>query len=248
MNLLQWIRSILFSTQATVMLAVIGLLYAPWAVFSKRGAYAGCRAYARWAMWSARWIIGLRCEVRGTPPAIEALVAAKHQSFLDILMIFNILPMPKFIMKSQLRYAPFIGQYVMKMQFVFVNRGRRGAAITKMLKDVKAGLRDPGQLVIYPQGTRSAPGQNMPYKVGAALLYEQLGQPCYPVATNAGVFWPRRGLYRRPGVAVVEFLEPIPPGLERAGFMRELESRIETASDALLEETGLAQMYKKSNQ
>lgn len=245
MNLLQWIRSILFSTQATGMLPVIGLLYAPWAMISKRGAYAGCRAYARWVIWSARWMIGLRCEVRGTPPAIEALVAAKHQSFLDILMIYNALPAPKFIMKSQLRYAPFLGQYVMKMQFVFVDRGKRGAAITKMLEDVNAGLRDPGQLVIYPQGTRSAPGANMPYKVGIALLYEQLDQPCYPVATNAGVFWPRRGLYRRKGVAVVEFLEPIASGLARADFVRELETRIETASDALLEETGVAQMYKK---
>ncbi|UWR25642.1 1-acyl-sn-glycerol-3-phosphate acyltransferase [Sulfitobacter sp. S223] len=246
MNLLQWVRSILFSTQATIMLPVIGLLYAPWAMVSKRGAYAGCRAYARWVIWTAKWMINLRCEVRGTVPTIEALVAAKHQSFLDILMIYNALPASKFIMKSQLRYAPFLGQYVTKMQFVFVDRGKRGAAITKMLADVKAGLRDPGQLVIYPQGTRSAPGTKMPYKVGTAVLYEQLGQPCYPVATNAGVFWPRRGLYRRPGVAVVEFLEPIASGLGRNEFVAELEKRIETASDALLEETGVAHQYSNN--
>lgn len=243
MNILQWVRSILFIIQATVMLPVIGLLWGPWAMVSKRGAYAGCHAYAGWVIWTAGWMINLRCEVRGTPPTMAALVPAKHQSFLDILMIYHALPYTKFIMKNQLRWAPVLGQYATKMQMVFVDRGKRGAAITKMLSDVRAGQRDPGQLVIYPQGTRSAPGTKMPYKVGTAILYEQLNQPCYPVATNAGVFWPRRGLYRRPGVAVVDFLPPIPPGMEREAFVAELEKRIETASDALLEETGVGHLY-----
>jgi 1-acyl-sn-glycerol-3-phosphate acyltransferase len=243
MNLVQWVRSILFITQATVMLPIIGLIWAPWAMVSKRGAYAGCRAYARWVIWTAGWMINLRCEVRGTPPDMAALVPAKHQSFLDILMIYNALPAAKFIMKSQLRWSPVLGQYATKMQMVFVDRGKRGAAITKMLADVKAGEREPGQLVIYPQGTRSPPGTKLPYKVGTAILYEQLKQPCYPVATNAGVFWPRRGLYRRPGVAVVNFLPPIAPGMARDAFVAELEQRIEAASDALLHETGVAHLY-----
>lgn len=246
MNLIQWIRSIIFIIQATVMLPVIGILWAPWAMVSKRGAYAGCRAYARWVIWTAGWMINLRCEVRGTPPDGASLVAAKHQSFLDILMIYDALPASKFIMKNQLRWAPFLGQYATKMQMVFVDRGKRGAAITKMLADVEAGQRDPGQLVIYPQGTRSPPGTYLPYKVGAAVLYEQLNQPCYPVATNAGVFWPRRGLYRRPGVAVVDFLPPIQPGLSREDFVAQLEQQIETTSVALLEETGLAHLYAKN--
>ncbi|MEP2922032.1 MAG: lysophospholipid acyltransferase family protein [Sulfitobacter sp.] len=245
MNLLQWIRSILYIIQVTIMLPVIGVIWAPWAMVSKRGAYAGCTAYARWAIWTAGWMLNLRCEVRGTPPEGAALVPAKHQSFLDILLIYSALPMPKFILKNQLRWAPFLGQYVKKMEMIFVDRGKRGAAITKMLADVKAGQREPGQLVIYPQGTRSAPGAVLPYKVGAAILYEQLKQPCYPVATNAGVFWPRRGLYRKPGVAVVDFLPPIPAGLPREEFVAQLEEKIETASEALLEESGYAHLYAK---
>jgi 1-acyl-sn-glycerol-3-phosphate acyltransferase len=189
-------------------------------------------------------MLGLRVEVRGEVPSGEVIVAAKHQSFLDILMIYNALPSAKFIMKDQLRWSPILGQYATKMQMVFVDRGKRGAAITKMLADVKAGQRDPGQLVIYPQGTRSPPGTKLPYKVGTAILYEQLNQPCYPVATNAGVFWPRRGLYRRPGVAVVDFLPPIKPGLPREVFVAELEKQIETASDALLEETGVGHLFE----
>lgn len=227
------------------MLPVIGLIYAPWAMVSKRGAYAGCHAYAGWVIWTAGWMVNMRCEVRGTPPSGECLVASKHQSFLDILMIFHALPLAKFIMKNQLRWAPVLGQYARKMEMVFVDRGKRGAAISKMVREVEVGRREPGQIVIYPQGTRSAPGAKMPYKVGTAILYEQLGQPCIPVATNAGVFWPRRGMYRRPGVVVVEFLEPIPPGMDRASFLARLEQQIEEASTRLLHESGSAHLYEK---
>ena len=114
-----------------------------------------------------------------------------------------------------------------------VDRGKRGAAISKMLSDVKAGAALPGQLIIYPQGTRTAPGEYRPYKKGTGALYHQLGQPCVPVATNIGMFWPKRGVYRKPGVAVVEYLDPIAPGMETADFMAHLEEVIETASNAL---------------
>lgn len=236
--MLQWVRSILYVIQATVAMPVFGLLFAPWAMFSKRGAYTACKSYAGWCMWTARWLIGLRCEVRGQVPDGEVLVAAKHQSFLDIMMIFHALPRAKFIMKREILWTPVIGQYTKRMQMIAVDRGKRGKAITKMLEDVNAGRIEPGQIVIYPQGTRVAPGAHVPYKVGTAVLYGQLQQMCIPVATNAGYFWPRRGLYRRPGVAVVEFLDPIAAGLSKEAFVEVLESRVEAASDQLLAEAG----------
>ncbi|MDF3412848.1 1-acyl-sn-glycerol-3-phosphate acyltransferase [Sulfitobacter sp. M57] len=236
--MLQWIRSIVYIVQATIAMPVIGLLFAPWAMFSKTGAYTACKTYAGWCMWSARWLIGLRCEVRGQVPDGEVLIAAKHQSFLDILMIFHALPRAKFIMKREILWTPVIGQYTKRMQMISVNRGKRGQAISKMMEDVNAGRIEPGQIVIYSQGTRVAPGAHVPYKVGTSVLYRQLKQPCIPVATNAGYFWPRRGLYRRPGLAVVEFLPPIAPGLEKDAFMKQLEATVETASDALLHEAG----------
>jgi len=236
MKAMQWARSLLFSLQATLAMPIIGLIYAPWALFSKRGAYAACKAYSAYVFWSARWMVGLRCEVRGTPPEGGVLVAAKHQSFLDILMIFHAVERGKFIMKKQILWTPVIGQYAKKMEMIAVDRGKRGRAIAKMVNDVRSGDREPGQLIIYSQGTRVAPGVRADYKVGTGVLYEQLGQTCYPAATNAGVFWPRRGLYRRPGVAVVEFLPPIAPGLGREAFMQKLSHDVETASDALLQE------------
>lgn len=237
-NPIQWVRSLIYVGQIYLAMPIIGLVFAPWAMFSRRGAYAACKTYSRWVFWSARWMVGLRMEVRGTPPTGEALIASKHQSFLDIMMIFTALPAGKFIMKKQILWTPVIGQYAKMLNCIAVDRGKRGAAIEKMVKDVKAGLVEPGQLIIYSQGTRVAPGAVKPYKIGTGVLYEQLGQTCVPVATNVGVFWPRTGIYRKPGLAVVEFLEPIEPGLERDQFMALLEERVEARSNALMREAG----------
>jgi 1-acyl-sn-glycerol-3-phosphate acyltransferase len=237
-RLLQWPLSLIFIIQMYLAMAVIGLVFLPWALFSRAGAFAACKTYCRWVFFTLRILCGVRCEVRGTPPTDEVVIAAKHQSFLDIMMIFYAVPAGKFIMKRELIFAPIIGQYALRIGCVPVNRGKRGAAIAKMKEDVAAGAAYPGQLIIYSQGTRVAPGVKMPYKVGTGLLYEQLGQPCVPAATNVGLFWPKRGILRHPGLAVVEFLPAIAPGMAVNDFMARLESDVETASDRLLAEAG----------
>lgn len=235
---IQWLRSLIFNVQMYVAMLVVGLLYTPAAIWSREGAIAACHAYCRYIRWSAAWMIGLKTEVRGTPPTDEVMVAAKHQSFLDVLVIYGAIPRGKFIMKSILKYAPIIGQFGLRIGCIPVDRGKRGAAIKKMLADVRAGRALPGQLIIYPQGTRIAPGVSKPYKVGTGVLYRDMGQPAVPVATNVGVFWPKRGIYRKPGTAVFEFLPRIEPGLAVDDFMRKLESDIETACDRLNKEAG----------
>jgi 1-acyl-sn-glycerol-3-phosphate acyltransferase len=232
------LRSLLFVGQIYLMMPVIGLAFAPWALFSRNGARACCKTYSRWVFWSARWMVGIHTEVRGTPPQGEALVAAKHQSFLDILMIFTALPTAKFIMKKEILRTPVIGQYAQLLGCVAVDRGKRGAAIDKMVKDVASGQQDPGQLIIYSQGTRIKPGVKAPYKVGTAVLYEQLRQVCVPVATNVGVLWPRKGIMRKPGLAVVEFMPEIGSGIDREEFMEKLERDVEARSNALMREAG----------
>ena len=236
----RWIKSLVFVGQMYLMMLVIGLVYLPYALASRNGARAACKAYCRWVLWTARWMVGLHSEVRGPVPTGEVLLAAKHQSFLDILIIFNAVPSGKFIMKREILWTPIIGLYAVRLGCVAVDRGKRGAAIRKMSEDVKKGRADAGQLIIYSQGTRVAPGVKAPYKVGTGVLYEQMGQPCVPAATNVGVFWPRTGIYRKPGLAVVEFLPPIAPGLGREAFMQQLESSIETRSNALMREAGFA--------
>jgi 1-acyl-sn-glycerol-3-phosphate acyltransferase len=235
---IQMVRSVLFNLVMYITLPLVGLFYLPWLIVSPKGAIAGCHRYCAIVIWMAGWMIGLRCEVRGTPPTDQAMVAAKHQSFLDVLMIYHAIPRGKFIMKDILKFAPVIGQFGLRIGCIPVKRGRRGAAIKKMLTDVKNGTVLPGQLIIYSQGTRIAPGVKAPYKIGTGALYKEMDQPCYPVATNVGVFWPKRGLYRAPGVAVVDFLPPIAPGMPIAAFMKKLESDVEARSDALAQEAG----------
>ncbi|NVO21833.1 1-acyl-sn-glycerol-3-phosphate acyltransferase [Donghicola sp. C2-DW-16] len=234
----QWIRSILFVIQMYIMLPVIGLIYLPWALVDRKGAYGGIHGYCRWVRWTAGWMIGLKTEIRGQIPTGEVIVASKHQSFLDIIMIASVLPQPKYIMKHSLRYTPVLGWYASRIGCVAVERGKRAEAMRKMVKDVKHGVMPGGQLVIYPQGTRVAPGVDAPYKVGTGVLYRETGQPCVPAATNVGVFWPRTGIYRKPGLAVVEFLDPIPPGASIDSMMTVLKDMVETRSDELMAEAG----------
>ena len=234
----QTLLSTVFILQMYLAMAVVAIVYFPYALLHRDGAVAACHAYCRWVCFSLRLICGLKTEVRGTVPTGEVLIAPKHQSFLDIIMIYGALPRGKFVMKAILGWAPFLGWYAKRIGCIFVNRGKRGAAITKMLSDVKSGASLPGQLIIYPQGTRVAPGDQRPYKIGTAVLYSQLQQPCIPVGANVGLFWPKRGILRHRGTAVVEFLPAIPPGLTNDAFMAELEARVETSSNALMAEAG----------
>jgi 1-acyl-sn-glycerol-3-phosphate acyltransferase len=232
------LRGALFKLVIYGAMAVYALAYFPWALVSREGAVAACHGWCRFVRRVARPLVGIETEVRGVPPTGEVLIAAKHQSFLDIILIYGAVPRGRFIMKRELLWAPILGQYALRIGCVPVNRGKRGQAIRKMLADVAAGRTDPGQLIIYPQGTRVAPGVRAPYKPGSAALYQELGQPCVPVACNVGLFWPRQGNALRSGRAVVEFLPPIPPGLPAPTFLERLEAEVEPASDRLMAEVG----------
>ena len=235
---LQWLRSLVFALQAYLMMVPVALLFLPWALVDRRGAFAAVHAWTGWVRWTARWMIGLRSEIRGEVPRGEVMIAAKHQSFFDIILIANALPRPKFVMKKHLVWAPIVGFYALRIGCIAVDRGKRGAAIKAMVERAKSGAADAGQLIIFPQGTRVAPGDRPPYKVGVGVLYQDLGTPVVPVACNVGVFWPRQRIYRQPGVAVIEFLPPIAPGLPVRQFLAEVETAIETRSDALMAEAG----------
>ena len=235
---LRWILSLIFIVQMYLMMAILAVIFAIPSLISRNMAFAGVHTYCNWVRWSAAILIGLRSEIRGPVPQTEVIIAAKHQSFFDIILLCSVLPRPKFIMKRELIWAPIVGQYALRIGCVPVDRGRRGAAISKMKEDVQKGTAQPGQLVIYPQGTRVAPGVTMPYKMGTGLLYDQLAQTCVPAATNVGVFWPRHGILRKPGLAVMEFLPPVAPGMPVPDFMRLIETQIETASTRLMNDAG----------
>lgn len=140
---IQWVRSAVFVGQIYFMMLPIGIVFLPWALLSSKGANKACKTWCTWVRWSARWMVNVRTEVRGTPPQHECLIVAKHQSFLDIILIFGSVPAGKFIMKRELMYAPIIGQYALKLGCVPVDRGKRSQAIKKMIADVGRGACGP---------------------------------------------------------------------------------------------------------
>ena len=134
---LQWFRSVVFIVQMYLAMPLIAIVYTPFALFSRPAAFAACHLYCRWVIWTASWMVGLRSEVRGTPPVDEVLVAAKHQSFFDIILLFHTMPRAKFIMKKELKWAPILGWYALRLGCVPVDRGKRGQAIAAMMKAVQ---------------------------------------------------------------------------------------------------------------
>lgn len=234
----QWVRSVVFIAQMYLALGVIGGIAIPFALARVDWALRVMHVYCAWVRWTAGWMIGLKTEIRGNVPQEAVLIAAKHQSFLDILLIFGALPRGRFVMKKELVKVPVLGWYALRVGCIPVDRGKRGQAIEAMVAAARDTQHPDGQLIIFSQGTRVAPGNYAPYKVGTGILYDRLAMPCVPVSVNVGVFWPKRSMYRTPGVAVVEFMDPIPPGLPMRAFMERLETDIEGGSNRLMAEAG----------
>ncbi|KAB7614786.1 1-acyl-sn-glycerol-3-phosphate acyltransferase [Amylibacter sp. SFDW26] len=234
----QYICSVTFIVLMYIWMLVLGLLGAIPAAFSAKWAGKILQMYCKHILWLVRVLCGITYEVRGEVPLGDVVIASKHQSFLDVIMHTYLSPRVNFVMKQELKWAPILGFYAMRIGAAPVKRGDKSKAVNQMMKGVEAQFKEPKQLVIYPQGTRVAPGDFKPYKVGAAVISERQGKPCIPVATNAGVLWPKHGLLRKRGNVVFEYLEPMPKDLSVEDFTKELEARIEPASNALMAEAG----------
>jgi 1-acyl-sn-glycerol-3-phosphate acyltransferase len=142
------------------------------------------------------------------------------------------------VLRQELMRIPIFSWWAWKCRMIVIDREGGAKTLRKLLADTRQRLKEAPdrQIFIFPEGTRGVPGVPGDYHPGVAFLYRELDLPCVPIALNSGVHWPAHGILRRPGTIVFEFLEPIPPGLKRAAFMTELETRLETASNALLAE------------
>ena len=237
----QYVQNVLFYVHVALATVVIGLFGLPQMRHGRAGANRVATRWIGYMIWAARLHLGLTCEIRGTPPTGDCIIAAKHQSFWDILVIAHAVPRRAFIMKREVMRVPVMGWYAWKVGCIPIDRGRGRDAMGIMSTEVKARMQDGGvgQLIIYPEGTRTLPGQRKTYKHGVATLRAGTGLPVVPVAVNAGLFWPRSGWGIRRGRAVVEFLPVIDPDQPQADFMPRLERQVEAASDRLMAEAGL---------
>jgi 1-acyl-sn-glycerol-3-phosphate acyltransferase len=208
----------------------------------RRWAMQGLRLHGLASLWWMRVICGTRIEVRGREklPDGACLVAAKHQSAWDTFALIPVFRDPAMVMKAELGLIPLYGWFSHKFQHIFVKRDRGPSALKALLRDARQRATQGREIVIFPEGTRRPPGAAPDYKPGFLALYEGLGLPCVPLALNSGLFWPRRSFLRYPGTAVIELLDPVPPGLPRAEARALIQERIETACARLIAEARAA--------
>jgi 1-acyl-sn-glycerol-3-phosphate acyltransferase len=153
-------------------------------------------------------------------------------SMWDTLALYLVLDAPAIVLKRELLRIPFYGWFLWKATAIAIDRAGGASALRKMSSTARQVLDQGRPILIFPEGTRKKPGAAPDYKPGVAGLYTLLGVDCVPVALNSGAYW--TGFLKRPGTIVLEFLEPIGPGLKREAFMGLLEHRIEIATAAIL--------------
>ncbi len=235
-------RAFIFNAAFFAWTTIAGIVGLPFLVAPRAAAMRFGRFWAQGVLLLLRAIVGLDHEIRGLdriPPG-GCIVAMKHQSTWDVLIVPVVLGDPASVLKRELLLVPFYGWYAARAGSIAIDRKGGASALRGMVTAARPVVAQGRPIVIFPEGTRVAPGTRLPYLPGVAALYQALALPLVPAAVNSGYFWGRRRFVKRPGRIVLEFLEPIPPGLHRRRVMAELEQRIETAAAALLREAQTA--------
>jgi 1-acyl-sn-glycerol-3-phosphate acyltransferase len=231
-------RSLLFNVLFYATPLVYGVVGLPTLLLPYRFALGFIRAYALTSLWLLRVICGITVEWRGLDkiPQGACIIACKHQSAWETFALYAVIHDPTYILKRELMWLPIFGWYAWKTGLIPVDRSAGMAALSSMTRIAQRELKRGRQIVIFPEGTRHAPGAKPDYKPGTLFLYSRANVPCVPMALNSGLYWPRRAMRRLPGTIIVEALEPIPPGLDRVTFAAKLESVLEQATARLVQE------------
>lgn len=231
---MQVLRSVLFNVLFYLNLILHVVVAIPTYALPRRAFMAVAKSWGRTSNALMR-VAGIAVELRGLEkiPRGSLIVAAKHQSVWETFTLLTLFDDPAYIFKRELGWIPIFGWYAVKSRMVPVDRRAHGGAIAGMVERAVEELKRGRQVIIFPEGTRTAPGAPPAYKSGVVHLYAAAGVPCLPVALNSGLYWPRRKFLRRPGTIVLEVLDPIPPGLDREEFAARLEREIETAQGRL---------------
>ena len=231
------LRSVAFNLLFYLNLVFYIIVAIPTFVLPRRAFMTLAKAWGRTSNGLLRVVAGVHVEYRGLekiPPG-AVIVASKHQSFWETFTLVTLFDDPTYIVKRELMWIPFFGWYLWKSDMIPVER-TRGGALAGMMERARAELARGRQIIIFAEGTRTAPGASPAYRGGFANLYAATNVPCVPVALNSGLFWPRRKFLRYPGTIVLEVLDPIPPGLDKETLAARVQHEIETAMVRLIAE------------
>jgi 1-acyl-sn-glycerol-3-phosphate acyltransferase len=230
------LRSFFFNVGWYAGTTIIAIVGSPILLMPRRFVVAWSLFWIDFCLWWLRITCRLTHRVGGLEnmPAGPVIFACKHQSSWETLAFSRLFPGAATVMKRELVLIPVVGWAMARVGNIAVERGDGSKALRGLVKQAKATLAEGRSILIFPEGTRVAVGDERPYQVGTAALYRQLGVPVVPVALNSGLFWGRRKFIKRPGVIDVEILPAISPGLSRDAFMTTLRERIEGATNRLV--------------
>lgn len=236
------LRSLAFSFAFYSWTLLMGLLFAPALFMPDIYSMRIQKLWSHGILWISWHIGGMKYEVRGREnvPDGPVLFAPKHQSYWDSVIFQTIFPYPAYVLKKELLKVPIFGRFCLKTGMIPVDREGGGVALRQMMSVADMRIREGRSIIIFPEGTRIPVGERGVYQPGVGGLYRHLKLPVVPVAVNSGMFWPRQGFLKYPGKIVVEFLEAIPPNLDRRMMMVRLEESIETATTRLCDEARTA--------
>jgi 1-acyl-sn-glycerol-3-phosphate acyltransferase len=230
------LRSALFNLSFLLWSAAMHIICLPLLLAPASWVWQAAYIWIDGTLFLLRIICGLDARELGVEnlPQGPAIIAAKHQSAWETLYLSRRLNHPAFILKRELLMIPLFGWFIRKVGMIAVDRTGKAAALKKMVRDANDAFAEGRQIIIFPEGTRVAPGEHKPYQPGIAALYGQLSVPVVPVALNSGLYWGRKAFNKKSGRILIQYLPPIPPGLDRKAFMAELEQRLEPAANKLL--------------
>jgi 1-acyl-sn-glycerol-3-phosphate acyltransferase len=231
------VRSFLFNLAFYVSIIIQMIVFTPiYFLLPRKSAWFVPKNWARSNLWLQKVIVGCDHEIEGLEhiPQTACIIAPKHQSFWDAFAFVPRVADPVYILKRELMWIPLFGWYVGKMRMIPVHRGSKTVALKSITDGAKIAIAENRQIMIYPEGTRRAPGDEPSYKYGVAHLYVELGLPVVPIAHVAGLYWPRRKFLRYPGTIKCRVLPPILPGLSKEAFLKELQRVTEAACDEFL--------------
>ena len=234
-----FLRSVLFNMVFYAAIIVEMIVFTPYYfLVSRKNAWFVPKFWAKANHWLMARIVGTTYEIEGLENLRHeaCIIAPKHQSFWDVYAFLPYIADPIYILKRELMWIPLFGWYVAKMKMIPVHRGSRSVALKSIVRGAGPAIAEKRQIMIYPEGTRRAPGDVPQYKFGIAHLYTHLNLPVIPIAHVAGLYWPRRKFLRYPGVIKCRVLPAIQPGLSTDEFLKELQRVTEAACDEFLVE------------
>lgn len=188
-------------------------------------------------LWCARFVVGMKFEVIDVHniSKFPAIYASNHQSAWEVFAFPFLIDSASAIIKKEMMYFPIMGWFFKKFKMIPIDR--TAAKKGNWLEDAHNAFTNGRSIFIFPEGTRVAVGGDVDFKNGIYRLYEKLQCPVVPVALNSGVFWPRKGFIKKPGIVKIKFLPHIMPGLQKEEFMRILSTNIKNEMKLLLEKS-----------